>query len=235
MNTDLQETIFRLILAIPAFVIALTIHEFAHAWMATRQGDDLAKRQGRLTLDPMAHLDPFGSLMFLISSLVGFGIGWAKPVPFDPRNLKNPRRDSMLIAVAGPVSNLLQVPFWMAGLWVLSAFMQPQDRFFPYAVLSFFFGQPLGEMSLPVVMGIVMANGILINVMLAAFNMLPFPPLDGHYILEGLSPPFIADFFESIRPYGFMILIAMSYLGLLSVFLAPFQVFAFRLLSMAVR
>ena len=235
MNFDLQENIFRLLLSLPAFVIAFTVHEFAHAWMATRQGDDLAKRMGRLTLDPVVHLDPFGSLMFVISSLVGFGIGWAKPVPFDPRNLKNPRRNTMLVAVAGPISNLLQVPFWMAALWVLNAFTTPQQPFSGWMIFSALNGQPVGEMTLPIIMGVVLANGVVVNIMLAAFNMLPFPPLDGHYILAGLGPPALKDFLDAIAPYGFMILIAMSYFNLLSFFLSPIRDYADTLVRFALR
>lgn len=223
MNFDLQENIFRLLLSLPAFVIAFTIHEFAHAWMAHRCGDDLAKRMGRLTLDPVAHLDPFGSLMFVISSLVGFGIGWAKPVPFDPRNLRNRRRDSMLIAVAGPVSNLLQVPFWMAGLWLFSRYVDSANVAVTQQNIVFY------------IISMVLIYGILVNIMLAAFNMLPFPPLDGHYILAGFGPPAVEDFFNAVAPYGFMILIALSYLGVLNIFLQPFYGFAMQLIQLASR
>ena len=235
MNFDLQENIFRLLLAIPAFVIAFTVHEFAHAWMGYRCGDDTAKRMGRLTLDPVSHLDPFGSLMFVISSLVGFGIGWAKPVPFNPRNLRHPRRDSLLIAVAGPVSNLLQVPFWGLSLAALTFAVGRGNPNFQYEIWGALIGQTSPNMSLPVLMGVVLANGVIVNIMLAAFNMLPFPPLDGHYILAGLGPPAIEDFFNAIAPYGFMILIAMSYFGVLSVFLAPFYRYAFQIVSLALR
>ncbi len=221
---NLQDGILSLLLALPAFVIAFTIHEFAHAWTADKLGDDTPRRMGRLTLDPLAHLDPFGSIMFVLTQLVGFGLGWAKPVPFNPRNLGNPRRDTMLIAVAGPISNILQVPMWFALL-------------FGVRVAAERFGWDDGGLSgtmTPVVIAMAMLQmGIIVNIVLAAFNMFPFPPLDGHYILEGLGPPFIADFFHSIRPYSFMLLLVMSYFHIFSYVIAPFAHFGYRLISFA--
>lgn len=225
MNPNLQVSILNLLLSLPAFVIAFTIHEFAHAFAADRLGDDTPRRLGRLTLDPLAHLDPFGSIMFVLTALVGFGLGWAKPVPFSPRNLGHPRRDVMLIAVAGPLSNLLQVPIWVALL-------------FGFRLLTQHFGWDTGILSgnalAPAALIMAMLKlGVLVNIVLAAFNMLPFPPLDGHYVLEGLGPPFVADLFQAIRPYSFMLLMAMSYFNLLSVFIQPFALFGFRLVNFA--
>ncbi|HVF85760.1 MAG TPA: site-2 protease family protein, partial [Abditibacteriaceae bacterium] len=192
-----------LLLSLPAFVIAFTIHEFAHAWAADRLGDDTPRRMGRLTLDPIAHLDPFGSIMFVLTALVGFGLGWAKPVPFSPRNLGHPRRDVMLIAVAGPVSNLLQVPIWVALLFGFRLLAQQMGWYNGVGAN--------GELAPAILLTTMLQLGIIVNIVLAAFNMLPFPPLDGHYVLEGLGPPFIAELFETIRPYSFMLLMAMSY------------------------
>jgi len=218
------ERLFSLILAIPAFVAALTVHEFAHAWMGNRLGDDTARRMGRVTLDPMAHLDPFGALFFLLAWFSGFGIGWAKPVPFNPRNLENPRRDSILIAIAGPISNLLQVPFWLLGLWVVGQVVKHtgiglgDDPFAPMQILVMLF-----------------VNGVMINVLLAAFNMIPIPPLDGHYVLEGLGPPFITDFFNLIRPWSFLILILLLQIpgNPLGQAIAPFYALANRAVGLA--
>ena len=219
---DFQGKLFSLILAIPAFVAALTVHEFAHAWMGNRLGDDTARRMGRVTLDPMAHLDPFGSLFFVIMWFSGFGIGWAKPVPFNPRNLENPRRDAILIAIAGPISNLLQVPFWLAGLWIVRLMAERSgtviDAEFIIGVLS----QSPDPNSVYSILAEVFTTGILINVMLAAFNMLPIPPLDGHYVLEGLGPPFIADFFNMIRPFAFILLIILVQTPIIGMAISPF-------------
>src|SRR5947207_1684668 len=116
MNLD-PGRLFFMLLDLPAFVAALTVHEFAHAWMANRLGDDTPRRMGRLTLDPLAHLDPIGSLFWVVAALSGFPLlAWAKPVPFNPRNLSQPRRDAILIAIAGPCSNLLQIPIWLLAL-----------------------------------------------------------------------------------------------------------------------
>ena len=211
MNID-SDRIFSLLLSIPAFIAALTVHEFAHAWAAVRLGDDTPRRMGRLTLDPLAHLDPFGSLAFLISALSGFGIGWAKPVPFNPRNLEHPRRDGMLIAVAGPVSNLLQIPIWLFFLWIfhlIAGSVSPSFGSVPDSVME-------AAMTM-------LATGVIINMLLAAFNMIPIPPLDGHYILEGLGPPFVTEFFNTIRPYSMLILLAvMWYTPLVNLAIAPF-------------
>lgn len=222
MPTDLSGHILNLILSLPAFVVAFTLHEFAHAWMATRCGDDLARRMGRLTLDPLAHLDPFGSMLFVLSSLVGFGIGYAKPVPFNPRNLGNPRRDTILIAIAGPISNLLQVPFWLALLYGFRVLAEHNGWYGDYS-------NPTQPASLITTM---LQEGIIVNILLAVFNMIPLPPLDGHHVLEGLGPPYVTDFFNSIRPYSLMIVYALSYFGFLSIVFRPFIEFAIRLVNL---
>lgn len=221
-----SDRILNLVLSIPAFVAALTIHEFAHAWMAVRLGDDTPRRLGRLTLDPLAHLDPFGSIMFLLSSLSGFGIGWAKPVPFNPRNLSHPRRDAIWIAVAGPISNLLQVPIWLGLLWLFSMVAQRTGLLLDPHPMSF------------AALGIrVLAGGVVLNVLLAAFNMLPIPPLDGHYVLEGLGPPFIGELFNAIRPYSFIVLIMLLQLpgDPLGQAIAPFLDLAFSAVAFVLR
>jgi Zn-dependent protease len=217
---DFSDNFFRLLLSLPAFVAAFALHEFAHAWMANRLGDDTPRRMGRLTLDPVVHLDPMGSLMFIITQLSGYGLGWAKPVPFNPRNFDHPRRDTMLVAVAGPVSNLLQVPFWLLSLFIFRLIGERTGL-----LISPYEQQPFIGSTIVTILSM----GVVVNILLAAFNMIPFPPLDGHYILEGLGPPFITDFFNSIRPFSFMILLLMSSTGIISGFISPFMFFAYRL------
>lgn len=230
---DLQGSLFRLLLFIPAFVAALTVHEFAHAWAGHRLGDDTAERQGRLTLDPMAHLDPFGSIMIVFAVLSNFPLmGWAKPVPFNPRNLKDPRRDGMLIALAGPISNLIQMPIWLGLLWLCSL-LSGRDRLgFASSVLDGLTGRP--DMTNPLsLIGVVLATGVLVNVGLAAFNMIPLPPLDGHYVLEALGPPYITELFNSIRPFSFLILYALLLTGIIGQILGPVQMLSFRIVMLA--
>lgn len=160
-----------------ALVISLTIHEFSHAFVAEKLGDPTPRLQGRITLNPLAHLDPMGTLAMLI---VGFG--WGKPVMFDPYNLKDPKRDAALIALAGPASNLLLA----TGLAV---------------VLRFFPALPLGlDLILPLV--------ISTNVGLAIFNLIPIHPLDGGKILIGLAPRDVAhDWDQVLHQYGTVILL----------------------------
>ena len=143
-----------LVLLIPVLLFALVFHEFAHGWVANKLGDPTAKYAGRLTLNPMAHLDMFGSLMILF---VGFG--WAKPVPVDSRYLANPRKDMMKIAFAGPAANLLLA--FIAGILI-----RITGNIGPFTTMMIMFTQ--------------------INIMLAVFNMLPIPPLDGSQIFSGM-------------------------------------------------
>lgn len=147
--------------AIPVMLLALTVHEWAHAYCAWRLGDPTARALGRMTLNPVAHLDIFGTIC-----LVLIGFGWAKPVPVDPRYLAHPRRDMMWIALAGPVSNLLQAIFFGLAVRILGATVEPSG------VGPFFL-----QMT---------TYGVFINCALAVFNLLPVPPLDGSKILYGL-------------------------------------------------
>lgn len=161
-----------------ALVICIDIHEFAHALVADRLGDPTPRLAGRLTLNPLAHLDPIGTIM-----LVLFRFGWGKPVIFDPYNLRNPRRDSALIALAGPVSNLS-----LAALLSLAAKFIPLNGFWA----AFFFAL------------------ITINVVLAVFNFLPIHPLDGGKILIGLAPKDVAkDWDQMLHRYGILILLLL--------------------------
>jgi Zn-dependent protease len=161
-----------------AIVAAITIHEFAHAWTADRLGDPTPRLQGRLTLNPLAHLDPIGTLMLIL-----FRFGWGKPVQFDQFNLRNPRRDTMLISIAGPVSNLLTA--------VLAAIVL---RLLPANLLTFLTLQPF----------------IIISVVLAVFNFVPIHPLDGGKILSGILPPSLAREWEQIQTqFGTLLLIMM--------------------------
>ncbi len=173
-----------LVLLIPVLLFALVFHEFSHGWVANKLGDPTAKYSGRLTLNPMAHLDLFGSLMILF---VGFG--WAKPVPVDPRYLANPRTDMMKIAFAGPASNLL-LAFIAGSLIRLTGNM--------------------GVLSSMLIMF------VQINIMLAVFNMIPIPPLDGSQIFSGLMIRHNPDLVVKLQIYGPQILMGLILFGMLT-------------------
>lgn len=185
-------------------LLAVTVHETAHGWVARRFGDKTAEMQGRLTLNPVKHIDLVGTilvpgLMLLLPG--GFVFGWAKPVPVDWRNFKRPKQDMAWVAVAGPVSNLL-----MALAWALLA------RIATGLPMESWIKAPL------LFMGVA---GIFINTILMVLNLLPLPPLDGGRVLTGLLPPTYAYKFARIEPYGFFILVALLMTGLLGVVMWP--------------
>ncbi|MCS7051208.1 MAG: site-2 protease family protein [Thermomicrobium sp.] len=171
-----------------AFVVAITIHEFAHAWTALRLGDDTAARLGRVTLNPLAHLDPIGSIGLLFIVFLGFGIGWGRPVPVNPNRLRWGHRGMGVVALAGPLSNVL----------VASAFALPYRIGLPAA---------------PEPVTLVVQQLILVNLLLAAFNLIPIPPLDGLKILLGLLPAFWYPVLAPLERYGVGILLVLIVLG----------------------
>lgn len=175
------------LLNVTFLVIAISIHEFAHAFAADRLGDPTARAAGRLTLNPFAHIDPIGTVLLPLSLLLlsggSFAYGWGKPTPFDPYNLKNPRRDSAIISFAGPLSNLL-----------LAVLISIIIRFTPYVFSIFLI--PL----------------ILTNIALAVFNLIPVGPLDGQKIIFGILPRDLAYEFQSImNRYGVLILLFLIF------------------------
>jgi len=193
-----EVTIFRLL----AIVIAVTVHEFAHAKMADHLGDPTAEAMGRVSLDPRAHLDPLGSLLFL---LIGFG--WGKPVPFDPYNLENPRRDAALISFAGPASNIAMALVTTPLLYVL------------------------GDSPLTLFLAVF----VTINVVLALFNLLPIAPLDGFKIVGGLMSDEQAEQWYSLERYGviFLLFFIFPFVGgrsMLEMFVSPVISFVLGLL-----
>jgi Zn-dependent protease len=192
---------------VPLFVIlivSLSIHEAAHAWTADRLGDPTARLLGRLTINPLAHIDWIGTVLFpLIAIFSGFPLlGWAKPVPVNMSRLGAPRRDFALVAVAGPISNLLLATIaaliWQA--WTAGGVEQSIS---------------------PATMILLMA--VRLNVLLAVFNLLPIPPLDGGNVLAGFVAEPIARLIDHIRPYGFLILYALLFTGTLWTLVDPLQ------------
>jgi len=193
------------IYALPV-IFAITVHEAAHGYVARFFGDMTAHYQGRITLNPLRHIDPIGTILVPALTLLLGGIlfGWAKPVPVDFSRLRNPKRNMLWVAAAGPGSNLI-----MAIIWALAynfASMVPAD-----------FTMPLKLMA---------QAGILINVVLMVLNLLPLPPLDGGRIAVSLLPNHLAARYARIEPYGFIILLALLFTGILSQIIGPF-IYAF--------
>ncbi len=193
------------VMAVP-LLAAVTIHEVSHGLVAYRLGDPTPKLAGRLSLNPIKHLDLFGTLAFILTQ----AIGWAKPVPINPRYFKNPKQDMIWVALAGPVSNLLLATLFALMLKFLPYFLYPLSLFGRRSVV--FFGKPLVLM---------FALGIQLNIGLAIFNLLPIPPLDGSRILFGLLPPKMAYSYLRLEPYGFIILLLLIFTGVIQKIILP--------------
>jgi len=194
--------------AVLPLIFAITVHEAAHGWVASKLGDPTAKQLGRLTLNPLPHIDPVGTIILPIAMLVlsGFIFGWAKPVPVNTRNFREPRKDMAMVALAGPASNLMMALFW--GLMWKLAMILPDSMYW--------FAVPL------LLMGKI---GIQFNFILLVLNLLPLPPLDGSRVLSWMLPTQLALKLDKIEPYGAFILIGLLYLGLLKAVIAPMTYF----------
>ncbi|MBP2625604.1 MAG: peptidase [Firmicutes bacterium] len=183
-----------MIFRIPALLIALTIHEYAHARVAVWMGDDTPKIMGRLTLNPIAHLDPFGLIMLWL-----FKFGWAKPVPINPNNFKDWRKGTILVSLAGPGANIIMA-FLVAITYGILAKLQLLSGNVD-TVLKFTYSY---------------------NIIFAVFNLIPLPPLDGSKVLVNLLPGRQANIFEKIEPYAPFILLALVYLNVINIIITPF-------------
>ncbi len=186
-----------LIIRIVALVFSIIIHEVAHGYVAYRLGDPTARNANRLTLNPLAHIDLMGSIilpLFLIIAKSPVLLGWAKPVPFDPRYFRDVKRGVMIVGLAGPVSNLILAA--IAGI-----------------IFQIF---PFGE-----IIRLFLANVCLINVILAIFNLIPIPPLDGSRVVIGFLPSHLVSGYLSLERYGFLIIFGLLYLGVLDYILIP--------------
>lgn len=194
-------------------IISLTVHEAAHAWTANWLGDSTARLLGRLSLNPLVHIDPIGTIVFpLIAIVTGVPlIGWAKPVPVDMRNLREPKRDFAIVAVAGPVSNVLMAAAGgvaMAGLFGEAREAIQMGNMFAFGLFYF----------------------VLINVLLAVFNMIPIPPLDGGNVLIGILPDRLGALVEQLRSWGFVLLYVLLLSGVVGSITRPIQNAVFDLL-----
>lgn len=199
--------------AIPV-LFAITLHEVSHGWVAKLLGDSTAQMLGRLTVNPLKHIDPVGTILVPLGLLVfsamtpgpPFVFGWAKPVPVNSRNLGNPQRDMAIVAAAGPLANLVMAVFWAAMIKLGLGLMGTFD----------WLAVPL------VYMGIA---GIAINILLMVLNLLPVPPLDGGRVVSGFLPPRMADAYDRVEPYGLFIVLALLATGMLWAIIGPFYGF----------
>jgi Zn-dependent protease len=179
-------------------LFSLTVHEMAHAWTADRLGDSTARLLGRVSLNPLVHADPIGTVLFPLVALITGApiIGWAKPVPVRTLALKHPRRDYVLVAAAGPASNLALA--FLAATVLAALTISPQIA---------------GEANVSVPVARILSSLIRLNVLLAVFNMIPIPPLDGGNVLAGVLPRSLGALFNNLRPYGFILLYALILSG----------------------
>jgi Zn-dependent protease len=202
-NFDLAQFLRELTIIIPGFLLAITVHEFAHGYVAYRLGDPTAKLAGRLTFNPISHLDIFGTI-----ALVLVKIGWAKPVPVDPRNLRNPKTDMLWISLAGPGAN-------MVAAAVLAIIV--------HVIVGMLWGQTSREMAELLFKPLLKILGwaVHINIVLAIFNLIPVPPLDGFSVLTGILPYRQAYMLEQLQPYGVFILLFLLMTGIVSYIVFP--------------
>lgn len=199
------------LITLSIFFLAVVIHEYSHGWVAWRLGDPTARSAGRLTLNPMAHIDPVGTILLPLILLISRSpvvFGWAKPIPVDFRSLHNPKKDMVWVGLAGPLANIL----FAILLSFILRFIMLTGGTNPY-LYTF------------------LSSAILINLVLAVFNMLPIPPLDGSRVAMGLLPREISMKYARLEPYGFLIIFGLLYLGIVGSVIWPAVIFLARLLG----
>ncbi len=201
---DLQATISRVIILAPLVLLAVTVHELAHGYVAFLLGDRTAKAAGRLTLNPLKHLDLVGTLVFFITQM----IGWAKPVPVDPRNFKNPGRDMVWVSLAGPAANLVLAVGFALIFHLLGSLKIGPGLQWAFSTLETVY--------------LMAYLAVSINIGLAVFNLVPIPPLDGFHVLEWFLPRDLALRIQRINPYyWFLLLMALIYFRIINKIVYP--------------
>lgn len=209
----------RIAIQFAVLLFSLSIHEAAHAWTADRFGDYTARYLGRVTINPIPHIDPIGTLLFPLLQFLFPGLllfGWAKPVPVNSAHLRNPRRDHIFISIAGPAANLVAGSIAFIVLILVKKLM-------PGAFLTLIgtlAGIP-GPQSVAAPILVILFNAMILNLALAIFNLIPIPPLDGHWILYGLLPEGAAAAFQRMGSYGFIFLYLLMFSGALRIINRP--------------
>lgn len=203
-SLDELSVMVKICIWIVPIIFAVTLHEAAHGYVAYKLGDDTAFRAGRITLNPIKHIDPLGTILLpLIMMLTtNFIFGWAKPVPVNPNKLKNPKKDTAWVAFAGPLSNFLMAVFWVGFLKIGVILVK---NHYPWAVYLVYVGQA----------------GMIINLVLMVLNLIPIPPLDGSRVVASLLPTPWDKKYDQLSPFGFFILIALLVSGILNKILFP--------------
>jgi Zn-dependent protease len=214
MGIDLVSLVSSLVV----LLVSLSVHESAHAWTADRLGDPTARHLGRISINPLVHADFFGTFLFPLMGFMFGGIifGWAKPVPVNTARLNNPKRDYMLVAAAGPVANLLMA----GGLLLVLGFMKSTSASMELLLNQVVRGVASGDGILVLLLSMAYF-GVMINLILAIFNMIPVAPLDGAAVLSGLLPQSLSQTYDALQRYGFIILIALLYLGIPGYLFSP--------------
>jgi len=205
---DVSGIIQTIAISLPPLLLALTLHELAHGYVALRFGDETARWAGRLTLNPIKHMDPLGTFFILFGMITRAPvIGWAKPVPVNPHNLHRPHTDMIWVALAGPAMNLA-----LAMLSALAMRWFPGPQWWADSPLALSIAIPVFRM---------LQASLLINVGLAIFNLIPIPPLDGSRVLGGILPRRHAVTFSQLEPYGFIILLVLFMSGMIQQVIYP--------------
>lgn len=206
---DFERIVFLIAAGALPVLFAITLHEVAHGWVANKLGDSTAKMLGRLTLNPIKHIDPIGTIALPIGMLVmsmatmgqPLAFGWAKPIPVNTRNLRKPRRDMAIVAIAGPLSNFLMAIFWIVLIPIFINIIPDENIARGFVTMA--------------------QIGLVFNLVLMVLNLLPLPPLDGGRVLAGVVPAPVANLLDRIEPYGFFILIGLLFLGVLDKIIGP--------------
>jgi Zn-dependent protease len=228
------ELIGRLLIFLVTLLLAISAHEAAHAWMSSKYGDDTARMLGRVTLNPISHTDPIGTLLipvigFILGAMGGALasiplIGWGKPTPVNPRNWTNYKQANVMVSIAGILANLLIALI----AFIIAKVLMAAGTLTIYDVLAI--NNELGATPNPI--GILLNMMLFLNVSLAIFNLLPFPPLDGSKVLSTFLPPSWQPVMDILEQYGFMILLLLMYMGFIRAIMYPVQIAVLYLLLM---